>query len=103
MENVLGSLDGVVDADASYVKGLATVTYDPARVTPGQMVEAVNTRTFFHASLPDPAKTATESTNQLNLLPFIVGGALLLAASSGIWLVVARRRAGQASSAQTSS
>ena len=76
MENVLGGLDGVVDANADFVKGLATVSYDPARVTPAQMVEAINSGTFFRARLPEaqvataiisiPALTDQAAADQLN-------------------------------------
>ena len=40
---VLTRLPGVTKADVSYEKGEAVVTYDPAKVTVGQMVAAVKT------------------------------------------------------------
>ena len=36
-------LPGVTTADVSYEKGTAVVTYDPAKVTVVQMVEAIKT------------------------------------------------------------
>ena len=88
MENVLGSLDGVVDARADFVEGTAVVTYDPGRVAPEQMVEAINTQTFFRASLPD----VEGATVGLKPLPFVAGGVLILLAGAGAWWVVVRRR-----------
>jgi len=41
IKNALKKLDGVVDADVSYKDGKATVKYDPEKVTPQQMVDAV--------------------------------------------------------------
>ncbi|MCQ3979710.1 MAG: hypothetical protein DPW09_40340 [Anaerolineae bacterium] len=101
VENVLGSLDGVVEAKADFVKGIATVSYDPARVTPAQMVEAINTQSFYRASLPDPEKT-TVADNGLNLLPFIAGGALILLAGGGVYRIVRRRQVNRAVRGQTS-
>ena len=40
---VLKRLPGVTTVDVSYDKGTAVVTYDPARVTVAQMVEAIKT------------------------------------------------------------
>jgi copper chaperone CopZ len=93
VESVLGSLDGVVDAEADFVDGTAVVTYDPDRVVPEQTVEAINARTFFRASLPD----TDEVTSRPNLLPFVAGGVLILLASVGAWRVVVWRlgRSGQ--------
>lgn len=101
MENTLGSLDGVVDAKANFVKGIATVRYDPGRVTPAQMVEAINTNTFYRARLPHPEKT-TVADKGLNLLPFIAGGALILLAGGGVYRIVRRRQVNQAVRGQTS-
>jgi Cu+-exporting ATPase len=52
----LSKLDGVKDASVDVARKLATVRYDPTRVTPQQMVDAVN-RLGYQASLP--AKTAS--------------------------------------------
>ncbi|MEE8389292.1 MAG: cation transporter [Anaerolineae bacterium] len=91
MENVLGSLDGVVDARADFVAGTAVVTYDPARVVPEQMVEAINTQTFFQASPP-----STEgATSRFNSLPFVASGVLIMLVGVGAWQVVVRRQASQ--------
>ncbi len=40
---VLKRLRGVTTADVSYEKGTAVVTYDPAKVTVAQMIEAIKT------------------------------------------------------------
>lgn len=49
---VLEKLDGVSDAKVSFKEKQAVVTYDPAKVTPEKMVEAI------HANLPYKAKVA---------------------------------------------
>lgn len=103
MENILGSLDGVVDAKADFVKGIATVSYDPARVTPAQMVEAINTKSFYRASLPQAEAVTGPASRRVNFLPFVAGGVLIVLAGVGIWQVAARRRTGRASQPQTSS
>lgn len=40
---VLTRLPGVAKADVSYEKGIAIVTYDPAKVTEAQMIAAIKT------------------------------------------------------------
>ncbi len=102
VENILGSLDGVVEAKADYVKGLATVSYDPAQVTPTQMVEAINTKSFYRASLPRLKETTVEASNRVNPLPFLAGGVLIMLLGVGAWWVMARRRASRATKPQTS-
>ncbi|MCL4302084.1 MAG: heavy-metal-associated domain-containing protein [Anaerolineae bacterium] len=102
VENILGSLDGVVEAKADYIKGLATVSYDPTRVTPTQMVEAINTKSFYRASLPRLEETTVEGTNRVNPLPFLVGGVLIVLLGVGTWWVTARRQAGRATKSETS-
>ena len=47
----LKKLDGVKEAKVSVADGLAVVDYEPARVTPQQMVETVD-RLGYRASLP---------------------------------------------------
>jgi copper chaperone CopZ len=96
VENVLKSLDGVVNAKADYVKGLATVTYDPAQITPTQMVEAINGKTFFRANLPRTEGVTAEASSRLTLLPFIVGSVLMLLVGVIVWQVVIRRQADRA-------
>jgi copper chaperone CopZ len=102
VEQVLKSLDGVVEAKADYVKGLATISYDPTRVTPTQMVEAINTQSFYRARLPRPEETTVEASKRLNPLPFLVGGGLIVLAGMGVWQVIAWRKAGRATNPQTS-
>jgi copper chaperone len=52
VEGALERLDGVVDAEVSLEEKTATVQYDPNRVTPAQMLAAIN-RIGFRASLQD--------------------------------------------------
>ena len=47
-------VDGVEEAKADHSKGRAWAKYDPSKVTPDQLIEAVNTKTAFRASLPEP-------------------------------------------------
>jgi len=103
VENILSSLDGVVDAKADYIAGSATVSYDPARVTPAQMVEAINTQSFYRADLPQAAAVTGQASRRVNFLSFVAGGVLLTLAGVGVWRVIARRQAGRTSQPQTSS
>lgn len=103
MENVLGSLDGVVDAKADYIAGSATVSYDPARVTPAQMVEAINTKSFYQARLPQAEAVTGQASRRVNFLPFVAGGVLVALAGVGVWRLISRRRTGRATTPHTSS
>ncbi len=47
------NVEGVKDAKAEYKKNWAWAKYDPAKVTPEKLVEAINTKTRFKASLPE--------------------------------------------------
>jgi periplasmic mercuric ion binding protein len=51
VRTALSRLAGVKDARVDVARKSATVDYDPARVTPPQMVDAVN-RLGYEASLP---------------------------------------------------
>ncbi|WP_211213484.1 metal-binding (seleno)protein [Paucidesulfovibrio longus] len=50
----LKRLDGVEQVDVNYEERKATVVYDPEKVTPQQLVDAVNA-TGFHAELRSSA------------------------------------------------
>jgi Cu/Ag efflux protein CusF len=50
----LEGLDGVVNAEVSFEEKAATVEYDPAKVTPEQMMAAINT-IGFRASRWEPS------------------------------------------------
>ena len=102
MENVLGSLDGVVDAKADYIAGSATVSYDPSRVTPVQMVEAINTRSFFRAGLPAVEGAVVGTSGGVNVLPFAAAGVLLVLAGVGVWRFSPRRQSNRTAKTQTS-
>lgn len=103
MENILSSLDGVVDAKADYIAGSATVSYDPARVSPAQMVEAINTKSFFRAGLSQTEGEASRTSGRINFWPFAAGGLLVALAGVGVWRLISRRQAGRATNPQTSS
>lgn len=51
VRTALSRLDGVKEAEVDVAKKSATVEYDPAKVTPQQLVDAVN-RLGYRASLP---------------------------------------------------
>ncbi|MBI2462343.1 MAG: heavy-metal-associated domain-containing protein [Candidatus Rokubacteria bacterium] len=58
VESVLRSQPGVLEARASFRTGRATVLYDPERVTPEEIAEAINTRTFYRARILGPGEGA---------------------------------------------
>jgi Cu/Ag efflux protein CusF len=51
----LEGLDGVVNAEVSFEEKAATVEYDPAKVTPEQMMAAINTIGFRASRWEPPA------------------------------------------------
>ena len=51
MESVLKGTEGVISGQASFIKGVAVVGYDPARTSPEELVTAINTMTSYRASL----------------------------------------------------
>ena len=53
---VLKQLDGVSDAKVSLEEKKAVVNYDPAKVTPEKMVEAIQTKLTYKAKVVDAAK-----------------------------------------------
>lgn len=55
VKGALERLDGVVTAEVSLEEKAATVQYDPNRVTPDQMIAAIN-RIGFRASLREPPR-----------------------------------------------
>lgn len=101
MENILSSLDGVVNAKADYIAGSATVSYDPARVSPAQMVEAINTKSFFRAGLPQTEGGTGQTSSRINFPSFVAGGLLIALAGVGVWRLISRRQAGRATKPQT--
>ena len=52
----LQRLDGVLEAKVSYREKKAVIAFDPARVTPEAMVEAIR-RAGFQAAVARPAKS----------------------------------------------
>jgi len=65
VESVLKGTDGVVSADASFIRGQAVVTYDSGRTSPEALVAAINSQSFYRASLPGPgdARIAVKTRN----------------------------------------
>lgn len=52
VERALAGLPGIKSAEVSFYESRAWVTYDPAKVTPEQMVEAINRAGFVARPLP---------------------------------------------------
>ncbi len=52
VEFVLKRMEGVVSAKASALRKEVVVEYDPDKVTPRDMVSAINRQTFYRASFP---------------------------------------------------
>ncbi len=52
VETAMKELDGVVATKANYQKGRATVTYVEDKVTVKKIVETINDKTSFKASMP---------------------------------------------------
>lgn len=77
-------VEGVLTADASFIKGQAVITYDPEKTSPQALVQALNTQTLYRASvvagnepLSPPEKQTEGSGAPLPYLlvssPFILG------------------------------
>lgn len=87
VRSVLAGLDGVSRAQADTDTQTATVTYDPARVTPQQMVQAINTNTYYQASVfdgaspPGPAPTAPQNDGSIGVWAIVAALAAVLATS----------------------
>ncbi len=47
------NVEGVKEAKADYKKNWAWAKYDPAKITSQELVEVINTKTRFKASLPE--------------------------------------------------
>ena len=44
-------MEGVVETDASFITGQASVTYDPEKTSPPVLVLAINSKTLYRASM----------------------------------------------------
>ncbi len=51
VERVVSGLEGVKSIEADFVRGVATVEYNPSLVSPSEMVAAINSQTFYRARL----------------------------------------------------
>ena len=58
VETTIKTLPGIVSAKASWEAGLAVVEYEPDKVTPAEMAGAVNTKTYFVASVAEGVQTS---------------------------------------------
>lgn len=105
MESVLQSLEGVLSAKADRRSRTAVVTFDPARVTPEQMVQTINTKTFYRASVPTSGAvvsssaeaSAGPSSQDAGLASTMLLGIGVLTILSGASFVLWRRRPKQMS------
>lgn len=52
VESTLRGVEGVISAEASFLRGEALISYDPSRVKALDLIQAVNTKTPYRASLP---------------------------------------------------
>jgi len=48
---VLKKVEGVISAEASFVKGEAVVTYDPGRTSPEALAQEINSKTLYRATV----------------------------------------------------
>lgn len=102
VRSVLAGLDGVSRAQADIDTQTATVTYDPARVTPQQMVQAINTNTYYQASVFDgaspagPAPMPPQNDGSIGVWAVVATLAVVLATS--VFLVKQARRGRSATS-----
>lgn len=63
VEIALRQLDGVRSADASYHEGTATVSYDPEKICPEQIVAAIE-KLGYQAKRVDPTAPKPESNQE---------------------------------------
>ncbi len=101
VENLLGKMGGVVAVEASAAAGTVQVEYQPAAVSPEQLVEAINTNTFYRARLPGTeASTSATTITPPNRLPWLLGGIFILIGFIA-WWAIAQRHADRATRAAT--
>lgn len=98
----MAGLDGVIRAQADTETQTAIVTYDPARVTPQQMVQAINANTYYQASVFDGASPAgpgpTPPQNDGSIGIWAVVAALAVVLATSVFLIKQAKRAGSATS-----
>lgn len=92
VRSVLTGLGGVSDAQADNTTQTARVTYDPVRISPPQMVQAINTNTYYQASVSDGAPSAEPTSSGAGIATWI-GVAALAAAAVAVGVLFVRRRA----------
>jgi len=56
VERILRAQPGVIEADADFRTGRAVVVYDSKRISPEELIDAVNKRTFYRARLLGPGE-----------------------------------------------
>jgi copper chaperone CopZ len=103
VRSVLAGMDGVSHVEADNDTQTATVDYDPARVTPEQMVDAINTNTYYVASTADGSSTArrgsTPPQDQGSTAVWAILAALAVALATTVLFVRQARRGRSAHSA----
>lgn len=52
VESAVSGLPGIIEAKASYPKGIIVVQYDPAAVTPAEIADVIVTETYFTVGEP---------------------------------------------------
>ena len=57
VQHAARKVDGVTAAQASADKGIAEVTYDPAKTTPAAIATVITEKSGFKAEAPSPATT----------------------------------------------
>lgn len=61
---VLKRVEGVLEVEVSFKERKAAVVYDAEKVSPENLVEAVNKTGIFTATIPPPPEAAAEETNK---------------------------------------
>jgi copper chaperone CopZ len=105
VESVLSGTEGVLSAEADRRTESVTVTYDPARTTPEQLAAAVNTQTYYQASLaanPSEPPKVRESSSWSPYLPYLIGLGVLVFGVA-VWQALRRARTIERSDARESS
>ncbi len=102
VESLLTGMDGITHATADHSSRTVTVTFDPARVNPQQMVQQINSQTYYRASLAPPPTTSPSGGNgEQDWVPLVLVIATLALGLLAI-VIPFSRRAGTARAAAAS-
>jgi copper chaperone CopZ len=55
VEGAVKDMAGIISIEADYEKGIAVVVYEKGKVKPKAVIEAINAKTSFKASMPKEA------------------------------------------------